>query len=400
MYDADPSDTYEFLRMTAWGGASVGRGGTRVTKARAPHASSHAKPTHKGAKHAKHAAKSAAAHHAAIGPHLHAPAARSHPANAGRHAPAGHPSPGGHPPPPSPSPGGPPVPNGSPGQHWGGWAGRGDAGWGGPYAWGPSFVIACGDGSIALADGTCVDPSRLPPEIYATLGDAGEMHPTVGAALPRQTPGARAVHVLVGDDGLVRLPDGTVVDSGELKWASVGASRTPPVGTPPGTPSVPDYSMWQSGNSLDTSLDTINNVWAGLNVAATQCLAHGLNSDQYAQFAQDFLEWGQQYNAMKASDSSSLFGSYGYNSAWWGTTAMNTYMQKAAQWEATMQPLCPSQSFPNLPPPEGPSPIIATANAISSALQWGVIALLVGVGVWFLWPVISGGHAAAAAAAA
>lgn len=276
-----------------------------------------------------------------------------------------------------------------------GFFGGGWGGWGGypyydPYPIAVPVVVACGPGHLLLADGTCFDPSQYGHHVAPV---------TVGASVPSGDGWEQGAPCAcsIAEDGTVTLPDGNTVHVEALDWSAVSntdfsvGQSAPPTTQSSWTPGMTPSEAQQNALQLDS-------LWQQLNAVAMQESGDGtLNSTQMAQFQLDYENWESWYTQAKAADQASLLGD-SFNGIWWNYDTVNLYTSKASAWYNTFKATDPSvaSDLPALPGP-APPPVDPLAG-VSSTIEWGVIAVLIGVGLWLLWPALVAGKSAMAAA--
>jgi len=274
---------------------------------------------------------------------------------------------------------------------WGGWDG---AYWGYPYAQVPLTVLACAPGQLLLADGTCFDP-----RLYGQ--DGGRV--SVGASLSDL--GADGHHFCpMSDDGSVTLPDGQVaLPDWELlrahHAATVGADSSSqfPTSTATDMPAAGAIGTATSGN---LEADALNRQWEALAQVVPQCLGPNASlptsytpSLTSSTFTDDLAGWREFYAGI---------GSFGWEDV---TGDLSGWQSYANAWGALVKSKCPTMQlpadFPQATPGSWalPLPDISTLTApgVASAIEWGVIAIALGVGLWLFWPVLVGAKGALAA---
>src|SRR5579863_5080572 len=251
-------------------------------------------------------------------------------------------------------------------------------------AWEP-VVLACGPGQLLLADGTCFDP--------AAYG-----HPI--------EPGAHAGQVFMFDeDGYAHLPDGSAVhveavDFGEI--ASHVGQTSFPTYTEPTYPPVTGTGTMSSGNA---EADALNAQWAalaqvipvymGANASLPMSLAPDVASST---FSGDYAGWQEFYAGI---------GSFGIEDLTGDLTGWQAYANAWSSYFHQQFPNVQASSLPaNFPTPQGTgissvlpsiSSIESPTSNVAQIIEWGVIAVLVGVGVWLFWPALVGARGAMAA---
>jgi hypothetical protein len=283
--------------------------------------------------------------------------------------------------------------------------GRGRGRWGGPWGWGgggPSYyggdtyIFGCGPGMVQLTDGTCLD-ARL-------LG----IQPSVRVGAPLD---AMSCLIDIEEDGLITLPDGTVTHADRLDWSGMAHLR----GIHVGQDSTSEFPPSDTGSDLggaasttgtatsgNATADALNLQWAALAATVPNCL--GANATLPTSYAPDLAStsWQDDYQGWQTFYAG--IGSFGWEDI---TGDLSGWQSYANAWGALVKSKCPNiqlpENFPTATPGSWslPLPDISTLTApgVASALEWAVIATLVGVGIWVLWPVLAGTKAAVAAVA-
>jgi hypothetical protein len=242
-------------------------------------------------------------------------------------------------------------------------------------------VLACGEGQIWLG-GECVDLDAAPAI-------------AVGSTLHGRT-------VCRVDGGLVALPDGSMLDASTLDWsmpasvagALVGAvlgSGGSPTHLPTGQPTTPTTPT-SSGNA---EADALNLQWQALaQVIGTGCL--GTNPTLPAGWSPDVVSqrsWLTDYQGWKEYYAG--IGSFGWEDI---VGDIKGWQADANGWGQYVKEQCPTAKLPaNFPTgTAGLNSLVPSASSIASTIQWVVIAVAVGVGLWLLWPVLVGARGLAA----
>jgi len=287
---------------------------------------------------------------------------------------------------------------------WGGWGGD----WGG-YDWSePVVVLACGPGQVRLADGRCVDASQLGMGVASPSVQVGA---PVTMAIEPQWASGEPIHVEVAEDGTIALPDGSTASADALDYtglmaavdqriaqamhehnvtmhgASAGAVLGPGgSGTPLGqgssaTGTQPTGSGNDEADAINAEMQAIDQVLSGGALGPNPILP-GTYSPSLTSTAwtDDKQAWSAYYADI---------GSFSWLDL---TNDLQGWQAEANAWGSYIRAQAPNAS---LPPnfPTGSAGLASLVPAgLGSALQWGVIAVLVGVGVWMLWPVLVGSH--------
>jgi hypothetical protein len=258
-------------------------------------------------------------------------------------------------------------------------------GWGPDY-WGSPVVLACGPGQMLLPDGTC-----FPPAAYGY--HVGEVE--VGAPIG-------ATFLAADEDGVVTLPDGSTVhvDSIELgNVASVGAALVGQ-GTEHGRHIVGQSMHVGQGDNLGPAAgssgttassspeaDAIEANWVAVLQAKSQ--VPGWSKGNETKLQSDHSNWEAFYAHIKNGETLYMLQDV---SPWqtivdeWGD-AMRAMAPNVTSWPANF-PTQPGGAGLSTTPLQVPS--LPDASGLASALQWGVIAIAVGVGLWLFWPVLVG----------
>ena len=253
-------------------------------------------------------------------------------------------------------------------RHGGAFFGGGDVDF-----WSP-VVLACGPGQLLLADGTCFPPSDYGYHVGAvSLGDP------IGATF-----------IAADEDGCVVLPDGSTVhvDSIELgDVATVGSVLVGQLDPYTGGSDMPAAGATGTTASNSPEADAIEANWVA--VMQAKSLVPGWTKGNETKLQSDHSKWEAFYAHIKAGETLYMLQDV---SPWqtivneWGD-AMRSMAPYVTNWPA---------DFPTTPGGAGLSttpvtlPSLPDASGIASALQWGVIAVAVGVGLWLFWPVIAG----------
>jgi hypothetical protein len=265
-------------------------------------------------------------------------------------------------------------------------------GWGGDY-WSP-VVLACGPGQLLLADGTC-----FPPAAYGY--HVGEVN--VGDPIG-------ATFLAADEDGFVTMPDGSTVhvDSIELgNVASVGAAlvgqgadharrvgRVGQLDPYTGGSSMPAAGATGTTASSSPEADAIEGNWVAVMQARSSI--PGWTAANTKKLQSDHSNWEAFYAHVKNGETLYMLQD---------VTPWQTIVD---EWGDAMRAMAPNKQdwpadFPTTPGGAGLSttplqvPSLPDASGIASALQWGVIAIAVGVGLWLFWPVLAGAKGVLAA---
>jgi hypothetical protein len=262
----------------------------------------------------------------------------------------------------APHGGGGHMPHGHPHHH-------GGRGFGGREWWDgePVVLVPCPDGTVMLPDGTCVDVREL-----------------VGM-------GAAAVV------GQASAPSSPSADSG------VGPS-VPNWGFPPASSSsMPAAGVTAPASSGNPDVDALAAQYAAIGQVIAQNAATA-PADMQPAWARDDGQWNAWLTDYDNANSVSRAARRASLSAW--QSIANDWTQAVkAQWpsSAAAQALTGGQAspigvYPSQPVTPGGGLNIPGLPSLST-VSWVVVAVLVGIGVWMLWPIIAGGHAAAASVA-
>jgi hypothetical protein len=246
------------------------------------------------------------------------------------------------------------------GGHGGRTHGRGRGGgpaWGTWGDWGDGYVIDCPDGSVVLPDGTCVDASLLN---YRT-GHA------VLVSWDGQVP--RALRHTVG---VVLGPGGS-----NEPLPGAGATSTATSGNP--TADALNLQWTALANFLSTHPKL------GTNPSLSRAYAPDIASSQWLD---DYQGWQTFYAQVPnwmptwASITGDLTGWQAYANAWGG------YFQSQFPNEKTFPPNFPTGQAGIQSVLPSISSLVPGLQAAASALSTAVVAVAIGVGLWFLWPVL------------
>jgi hypothetical protein len=256
-----------------------------------------------------------------------------------------------------------------------------DSGGGDWDGWGLSeadeVVLACGPGQLLTADGSCASP---PNPVVGVQ---------VGCPLPSATAGwqdGEPIACRVGEDGCVHLPDGSSVhvdslDLGELAHVNVGQSTT--YGSGYGGDYVGPGASSSGSQTSSPAADAIEANW----VAVLQAPAEipGWTTANQTKLNSDHQNWEAFYAHIQNGESLYLLQDV---SPW--QTIVN-------EWGDAMRQMAPTVTawpagFPTTPGGAGLSttPLaLPSLPSLPDPTPW-VIAVLVGVGLWVLWPVLAG----------
>lgn len=255
--------------------------------------------------------------------------------------------------------------------HGGGW-------WGGPSViYESPVVLYCGPGQILLADGTCFPPAAYGYQVGGP--EVGDEQPPDGA------------HVLTPDeDGSVTFPDGTRIGL---------------------TPFIADAGVHvgQSGDNLGSAASATGVAPTGnsdVDTLATQyqmigqvIAANSPPADMQAAWARDDNAW----NGWLAD-----FSKAGSVTQTIMLPALDAWHQVMLDWANAVRIQWPTATLPtNFPAGQGspiglyPSEQLAPSGSVlggsgswlsglGSTMQWIVIAVAVGVGLWLFWPALVG----------
>lgn len=267
------------------------------------------------------------------------------------------------------------------GGHGHGGHGHGFGGFGVIYEDIAPVVLACGPGQLLLADGTCFDP--------ALFGVPVEPHAHTGQVF------------IFDEDGNVELPEGPSVHVEALDWGGILDDEVHV-----GAASTQSQTGLTGAAYVQHLGQTLDSQWQQVGNAGAQAVKDGkITAAQWGSFQGDYQAWETWYQQAVSADNTSLFGGYGYNGLWYNSDILNSYTSKLVGWYNTFQKADPSAVAANVQSLPGPSPdttalgaLTAAGQAVVTAIEYAVIAVAIGVGVWLLWPVLTAGAAKAAAA--
>ena len=265
-------------------------------------------------------------------------------------------------------------------------------GWGPDY-WGSPVVLACGPGQLLLADGTCFDPSAYGYHVGAV---------EVGAPVT-------STFVPVDENGSITLPDGSTVHVDALDWGHVHSVGAALVGQ--GT----EHARHMVGQSLHVGQgDNLGPAAGGTGTAASSSPeADAIESNWVAvlQAKSQVPGWSAANTKKLTSDHTSWEAFYAHvknGETLYMLQDLSPWQTIVNEWGDAMRAMSPSTTtwpanFPTTPGGAGLSttpvtvPSFPDASGLASALQWGVIAVAVGVGLWLFWPVLAGAKGVMAA---
>lgn len=139
----------------------------------------------------------------------------------------------------------------------------------------------------------------------------------------------------------------------------------------------------------------VNSMWVQLNPAVVDCVSKGkITSNQSANFQTDYEGWESFYNkqstpigmppplpGMTFPPGSTLgVGDLSTIDAWWG---------KALGWRNVVAGACGTHNLPVVAPQDKGS-IHDSIHDLAAALESVVVIGALGLGVWFLWPILIG----------
>jgi len=228
----------------------------------------------------------------------------------------------------------------------------------------PVVLVPCPDGTVMLPDGTCVDVRNLDYE--AAIHNA----PIVGQAVTSTSP---------------------TVGPTAQNWGF-------PTTTQPVSP--PAVATGTAASSGDPTADGINAQFVALAQFIAANPQIGPNPSLPPTYAPDIAstswltdlgDWQTYYAQVGTLSLSQVTG----DDAGW--------QAYANAWGQYLRTLAPTAQLPTNYPTgsAGLASLPAVASLVPglSTLSWVGVAALVAAGVWMLWPVIAGGHAAAASVA-